>query len=102
MLRAWERNVREVAQDKHAIYVDLLKEVGSYCMQMGALLFEPAVDYNSVQDLIGKTTFKAQLPAEIRFPTGSDKQPRIPIEVNDPLERHRKRAVRLMNKFGKE
>ena len=91
--------MRELAEDKYPIYVDLLKEVGSYCMQMGALLFEPAVDYNSIEGHIGKTTFKAQLPAEIRFPVGSDKQPMILTEINDPIERHRRRAVRLMDKL---
>jgi hypothetical protein len=102
VLREWERNVREVAKDKYPIYVELLKEVGSYCMQMGALLFEPAVDYNRVEGHIGKTTFKAQLPAEIRFPVGFDKQPKIPNEVNTPIEGYRKRAVKLMNILGDE
>ncbi len=101
VLRDWERNVREVAEDKYPIYIDLLKEVGSYCMWMGALLFDPAVDYNRIKDHIGKTTFKAQLPAEIRFPVGSDKQPIIPDQINNPIERHRKRAVALMNRLGK-
>jgi TIR domain len=102
VLRSWERNVREVAEDKYRIYVDLVKEVGSYSMQMGVLLFDPAVDYNSIAEHIGKTSFKAHLPPEIRFPVGSDKQPRIPDEINNPIERHRKRAVTLMNKFAKE
>jgi len=44
VLRDWERNVREVADDKYEIYVDLLKELGSYRMQMGVLLFKPPVD----------------------------------------------------------
>jgi len=102
VLQDWERNVREVADDKYEIYVGLLKEVGSYCMQMGALLFEPPVDYNTIEDHIGKTTFKAQLPDEIRFPVGSDKQPIIPDEINNPIERPRKRAVTLMNRLRKE
>jgi hypothetical protein len=102
VLREWERNVRDVARDKYQTYVDLLKEVGSYCMQMGVLLFEPAVDYNRIEGHIGKTTFKAQLPAAIEFPRGSDKQPIIPDEVNNPIERHRKRAVALMNKLSRE
>lgn len=102
VLKRWERNVREVAEDKYPIYVALLEEVGSYCMQMGAHLFEPAVNYNGVEGHIGKTTFKAQLPAEIRFPVGSDKQPTIRNEVNKPIERRRKRAVTLMNKLRKE
>ena len=102
VLRDWERNVREVAKDKYPIYVELLKDVGSYCMQMGALLFEPAVDYNRIEGHIGKTTFKAQLPAEIRFPVGFDKQPKIPNEVNTPIEGYRKRAVKLMNILGDE
>jgi len=54
--------VSEVATDKYPIYVALLKEVGSYCMQMGALLFETPVDYNRIENHIGKITFKAQLP----------------------------------------
>jgi hypothetical protein len=71
-------------------------------MQMGALLFEPPVDYNTIDGHIGKVTFKAQLPAEIRFPVGVDKQPTIPNEVNDAIERHRKRTVTLMNKLVRE
>jgi hypothetical protein len=102
VLKLWERNVREVAEDKSRIYADLLKEVGSYCMQMGALLFDPAVDYNSVEGHIGKATFKAQLPRAIRFPVGSDKQPLIPNEVNNPIERPRKRAVKLMDRIANE
>jgi hypothetical protein len=102
VLRDWERNVGEVADDKYEIYVDLLKEVGSYCMQMGALLFKPPVDYNIIEDHIGKTTFKAQLHREIRFPAGSDKQPIIPDEINNQIERPRKRAVTLMNRLRKE
>lgn len=100
-LRIWERNVREVAEDKYLIYVDVLREVGSYCMQMGARLFEPAVDYNSIENHIGKTTFKAQLPTERRFEGFPDKPPVISDEINDGIEPHRKRAVTLMNKFGK-
>jgi hypothetical protein len=99
VLQDWERNVREVADDKYEIYVDLLKEVGSYCMQMGALLFKPPVNYNSIKDHIGKTTFKAQLPSEIPFPRSSDMQPIIPDEINNPIERPRKRAVTLMNRL---
>lgn len=102
VLRDMERNVEKVADDKYKIYVDLLKEVGSYCMQMGALLFKSPVDYNSIEDHIGKTAFKAQLPPAIEFPCGSDKQPIIPDEINNPVERHRKRAVTLMNRLTKE
>jgi hypothetical protein len=100
-LRIWERNVREVADDKYPTYVDILKEVGSYCMQMGARLFKPAVDFNSIENHIGKTTFKARLPAEIRFEGFPDKPPVIPDEINDAIEPHRKRAVTLMNRLGK-
>ena len=99
VLRDWERNVREVADDKYEIYVDLFKEVGSYCMQMGQLLFDPPVHYNSIEDCIGKTTFKAQLPPAILFPRSSDKQPIIPDEINNPIEGPRKRAVTLMNRL---
>lgn len=102
VLREWERNVREVAEDKYPIYVDLLKEVGSYCMQMGALLFDPSVDYDSIEDYIGKPTFKTQLPKAIRFPVGTDKQPQIADEINDAIESHRECANMLMDKLVKE
>ncbi|HAB19746.1 MAG TPA: toll/interleukin-1 receptor domain-containing protein [Verrucomicrobiota bacterium] len=102
VLREWERNVRAVASDKYQTYVELLKEVGSYCMQMGALLFEPSVDYNRIKDHIGETSFKAQLPPEIRFPADSAKRPIIPDLINDAIERHRKRAVSRMDKLAKE
>jgi hypothetical protein len=102
VFRDRERNVREVADDKYPIYVELIKELGSYCMQMGALLFDPPVDYNSIENHIGKTTFTAQLPSEVKFPTGSGKQPLIPDEVNNLIERHRKRAIKLMNKLSKD
>lgn len=102
LLRDMERNVEMVAEDKYEIYVNLLKEVGSYCMQMGALLFKPGVDYNRIEAHIGKATFKAQLPPAIEFPCGSDKQPSIPDEVNNAVERHRKLAVILMNRLSKE
>lgn len=102
VLRDWERNVREVAEDEYSTYVELLKEVGSYCMQMGALLFEPAVDYNSIEAHIGKTTFKAQLPDEIRFPGDETRQPLIPDAINDRIEDHRVRAVALMEEFARE
>lgn len=94
--------MREVAEDKYPTYIAVIKEVGSYCMQMGALLFEMPVDYNRIENHIGKVTFKAQLPPQIRFPAGSDMQPRIPDEVNDLIERHRERAIALMDKFVKE
>lgn len=102
VLREWERNVSEVAGDKYSLYIDLLKEVGSYCMQMGALLFKIPVDYNSIEDHIGKATFKAQLPVAIWFDTGPDKQPIIPDEINNLIERHRKRAVAIMEKLVQE
>src|SRR5262245_49799093 len=102
VLRDWEGNLQEVADERYQTYRDLMGEVGSYCMQMGALLFEPAVDYNRIEDHIGKPTFKAQLPPAIRFPAGADKQPKIPDEINDPIERHRAGAVTLMNELAKE
>jgi hypothetical protein len=96
------RNVRDTAADKYPIYRDLVMEVDKYCMQMGALLFEPGVDYNEIEAHIGKTTFKAHLPKEIRFPVGPDKQPEIPDEINDKIEPHRVRAVELMDHLLRE
>jgi hypothetical protein len=102
VLTDWERNAIEVAEEKYPSYVNLMKEVGNYCMQMGALLFNPPVDYDRIKSHIGKPTFKAQLPPAINFPVGDDKQPQIPDKINDPIERHRKRANMLMNKLAKE
>ncbi|HYR42960.1 MAG TPA: hypothetical protein VER98_08055, partial [Terriglobia bacterium] len=102
LLREYERNVQEVAEDKYEIYVEVLKEVGRYCMQMGSLLFTTAVDVNRIRDHIGKTTFTAQLPPPIVFPTRPDRKPIISDEINDAVERPRKRAVTQMNKFRKE
>lgn len=100
-LRMWERNIREVAEDQYPVYVDLLKEVGSYAMLMGVHLFDARVDVARIKPHIGSTSFKAQLPPEHQFPVGTDKQPIIPDEVNDPIEHHRERAVRLMNRLQK-
>jgi hypothetical protein len=100
-LRMWERNVREVAEDAHSSYVKLLKEVGSYAMQMGALLFDPPVDFNRIEDHIGRPTFKEQLPPAIRFPSAADRKPVISDPINDAIEPHRKRAVSLMNRLAK-
>ena len=100
VLQGYVRNVREVAEDKYTIYRDPVMEVDLYCMQMGALLFDPAVDYNRIQEHIGKTTFKAQLPKEIWFHPGVDKQPEIPDVINDRIEPHRLRAVALMDQLA--
>jgi hypothetical protein len=93
------RNVRETAPEQYATYQMIVMEVEKYCMQMGALLFDPSVDYNAIENHIGKTTFKAALPPAIRFPTGQDKQPDIPDAINDHIDPHRARAVELMNKL---
>src|SRR5438552_2608716 len=68
VLQSYVRNVRDTAADSYPLYRDLVMEVDKYCMQMGALLFEPAVDYNKIEPNIGKATFKTHLPNEIRFP----------------------------------
>ena len=102
LLRQYERNVQEVAPEKYDVYLDILKEVGDYCMQMGATLFDTAVDENRVYEHVGKPTFTAQLPQVHDFPTLPNKKPIIPDEINDAVEQPRKRAVRLMNKFRKE
>jgi TIR domain len=99
VVEGYLRNVRQVAEDEYPIYRDLVREVDLYCMQMGALLFDPAVDYNRIEEHIGKTTFKTQLPKGILFRTGIDKQPDIPDIINDQIERHRLRAVDLMDQL---
>jgi TIR domain len=97
VLEACTRIIKEVAEDKYPTYRDLVREVDVYCMQMGALLFDPPVDYNSIEEHIGKATFKAQLPKAIRFPVGPDQMPKIPDPINDGIEPHRLRAVALMD-----
>ncbi len=87
---------------KYLIYRDLVMAVDKYCMQMGALLFESGVDYNEIEDHIGKNTFKAHLPKEIWFAVGPDKQPEIPDAINDMIEPHRLRAVELMDQLVAE
>lgn len=99
VLEGYLRNVKQVAEDEYPIYRELVREVDLYCMQMGALLFDPSVDYNRIEDHIGKTTFKKQLPKGILFPPGVDKQPEIPDVINDQIERHRLRAVDLMDQL---
>jgi len=102
VLQSYMPNVRNTIPAKYTIYRDLVMEVDKYCMQMGALLFEPGVDYNEIEDHIGKSTFKAHLPKEIRFPVSSDKQPEIPDAINDMIEPHRLRAVELMDQLAAE
>jgi len=93
------RSVRETAPAKYPVYRDLVREVDLYCMQMGALLFDPSVDYNAIEDHIGKPTFKAHLPKAIEFPKTPDKQPVISDAINDRIEPHRLRAVELMDQL---
>jgi len=95
------RNVRETAMEKYPTYVELVSAVDKYCMQMGALLFDPSVDYNRIAEHIGKPTFKAHLPKEIRFPAGPDRQPKIPDSVNDQIDLHRVDAVAAMDRLMK-
>ena len=101
VLRMFMRNVRETVPDKYEIYIEVLKEVEKYCMQMGTLLFDPPVDFDAIELQIGKSTFKAQLPAQIRFPVGPDRQPEISDVINEHIDPHRARAVELMDQFAK-
>jgi hypothetical protein len=101
LLECYARNVREMVPDKYPLYQKLLKEIDGYCMQMGALLFQPSVDYNEIEHHIGKSTFKDHLPMQIRFDTGQSKKPIIANEINDPVESHRLKAVKLINQITK-
>lgn len=96
------RNIKNTIPARYPIYRDLVMEVDRYCMQMGALLFEPGVDYNEIESHIGKSTFKAHLPKEVWFPVGPDKQPLIPDEINNRIDPHRIRAVELMDQLVAE
>ncbi len=102
VLERYLRNIRKLIPEKYTTYRDLVMEVDRYCMQMGALLFEPGVDFNKIEDHIGKSTFKSQLSKEIRFPVGPDKQPIIPDKINDTIEKHRLGAVQLMDQLIKD
>lgn len=101
VLRGYMRNLREVLPAKYPDYRDIVMEVDKYCMQMGSLLFEEVVDYNKIEDHIGKKTFKSQLPAERKFPAEENKQPIIPDTINDMIEPHRMKAVNLMDELMK-
>jgi len=102
LLRRFERNVQEVAPEKYDLYVDILREVDRYCMQMGSVLFTPPVEVTAIRDHIGKSTFAAHLPPATEFPTLPNRKPIIPDDINDVVDRPRKRAVSLMNRFRKE
>jgi hypothetical protein len=102
VLQSYMRNIRDTLPAKYPIYRDLVMAVDKYCMQMGALLFESGVDYNEIEDHIGKSTFKAHLPKEIRFPVGPDKQPEIPDAINNMIEPHRLRAVEMIDQLVAE
>ena len=102
LLECYARNVRQTAPDKYPLYQKLLREVDGYCMQMGTLLFQPSVDYNEIENHIGKKTFKEHLPEQIRFPEGKTKNPVIPDDINDSVDRHRQNAVMLMDQITKD
>jgi len=99
VLNGYMRNIREVLPAKFSTYRDIVMEVDKYCMQMGSLLFEEVVDYNKIEDHIGKKTFKSQLPPEHKFPAEADKQPIISDSINDMIEPHRINAVNLMDQL---
>lgn len=100
VLRAYMRNIRDSLPDKYRTYQELIREVDVYCMQMGALLFEPAVDYNAVEQYIGTREFREHLPEAKRFPVRPNKLPIIEDEINDSIEPHRLRAVQLMDQLA--
>lgn len=102
LLECYARNVREKAAGKYPLYQKLLREVDGYCMQMGALLFEPPVDYNEIESHIGKSTFKAHLPEQIKFEKGQSKKPLIPDDINDPIQQHCDEAISLMDQMMKK
>jgi hypothetical protein len=77
VLQGYVRNVRGTMPAKYSTYRDLVMAVDKYCMQMGALLFESGVDYNQIEEHVGKSTFKAHLPNEENVYSG-----RILIEEN--------------------
>ncbi len=100
LLSGYRRNIRKIIPLKYKIFLDLIKELEKYCMQMGALLFEPPVDYNQIEDHVGRNTFKANLPKEIRFPVGSDKQPKISDAINGMIEHPRLNAIKFMDQLA--
>jgi hypothetical protein len=95
VLRDFTRDILKTA--KYPKYRDLLREVDLYCMEMGALLFEPAVDFERIREHIGRPTFKDQLPNAIPFPKGISNDPIIPDDINDRIEPHRMGAITLMD-----
>ena len=100
VLRAYMRSIRDNVPDAYRIYQELIKQVDVYCMQMGALLFEPAVDYNAVEQYIGARAFRDHLPGAKQFPVRPNKLPIIEDEINDSIEPHRLRAVQLMDQLA--
>ncbi len=102
VLLAYMRNVRDtLPDDQYRIYQELIREVDVYCMQMGTLLFEPAVDYNAIEPYIGTRTFRDHLPEAKRFPfRDSNLLPIIEDEINDSIEPHRLRAVQLIDQLA--
>jgi hypothetical protein len=102
VLRAYMRNVKATAPAKYAIYRDMVDDVEGYVMQMGQLLFDPPVDPGKIETHVGTPSFEAQLPPPIRFKTRRDKQPLIPDAINGPIERHRVRAIQLMDELTRE
>ena len=97
VIKAYLRNVQTTASAKLPAYRDLVGELESYAMAMGAHLFDPPVDHELVRTDIGKTSFKTLLPPIKRF--GNGVYPDIPDNDNSPIETHRKRAVKLMNQL---
>lgn len=99
LLQQCVRNVREVAPAEYTTYVELLRAVDKYCMQMGALLFESEVDYNQIEAHIGRSTFKERLPRQIKFAKDAGGFPIIPDHTDNNIEPHRLRAIALADQL---
>lgn len=99
LLQSYEVDVQMQSLSHYSQFEKLVREVDGYCMDMGSLLFEPPVNYNFIEDHIGKHSFKEKLPKEIRFPTKENNQPIIPNHINDPIEKHRLAAISWMDRL---
>ena len=91
------RTITDVMPEQFRTLRELAQAVDKYCMNMGALLFTSQVDHDKADAHIGKPTFRAQLPPELRFPAGPDRHPIIEDAVNDNIETHRLRALELID-----
>lgn len=100
VLRAYQINVQEEADELYPIYRELMEEVNGYCMFMGKFLFlEPGADPALIDPVIGMPEFNRFLPELVEFVTDQDGWPIIPDYINGPCEGHRKGAVKQMDRL---